>query len=310
MPTEITQSSCHFCGSGDGIEFIAVERMMGLGDSFVYRECKSCGSLQISDVPKNLSDYYPEQYYSFQPLSKSGFFRILLKKVRMWIFRNFGFFAPIYGYWLRKVNSKFSARIADIGCGSGQLLYELYCGGYCNLEGYDPFIPEDKQINPGLKLFKKKFENAEGKFDLIMMHHSFEHMANPAEILQECYEKLNLGGKLLIRCPIADAQVWKDKGNLWAQLDAPRHLVIPSVQGIKKLAEACGLKLEEVEFDSNEFQFWATELFERGEKLDREKISRYFSVEDLNALKNKALRYNQEGKGDQACFYFSRPIIA
>jgi 2-polyprenyl-3-methyl-5-hydroxy-6-metoxy-1,4-benzoquinol methylase len=310
MPTDNTHFCCHFCGSRDGLEFAAVERMLGLRDSFLYRECRSCSSIQISKTPENLADYYPKEYYSFQALSLSGPAKIILKKIRMLIFKNLKIFSPRYGYWLKKVNPKFDARIADIGCGSGQLLYELFCGGFENLEGYDPFISDDKQLETGLRLFKKGFGDAQGMFDLIMMHHSFEHMANPAGVLGDCFEKLNPGGKLLVRCPVADAQVWKDKGNLWAQLDAPRHLVIPSVQGMIKLAEVCGLILEEVEFDSDGFQFWATELFERGERLDREKVGKYFSKKDLMYLEKKALRYNLEGKGDQACFYLSKPVIA
>lgn len=282
--------------------------MLEMGDTFHYRECQTCGSIQISEVPSNLSDFYPKGYYSFEELSRSNWIKRILKLFRMMGFRYLGLFPPIYGYWLKKANPSFKARIADVGCGSGQLIYELSLGGYLRLEGYDPFIPKDKKISNRAFLYKKGIEEARGKFDLIMMHHAFEHMANPEEVLKTCYNKLNSGGKLLVRCPVTDSQVWKDKGNLWVQLDAPRHLVIPSVKGMRILSQKVGLNLDEVEFDSNGFQFWGTSLYETGEKLDLKKLGQYFSTEELKKLEKKALQYNQEGKGDQACFYFSKPL--
>ncbi|TDQ17190.1 methyltransferase family protein [Algoriphagus boseongensis] len=308
MPIEENSSICPFCKGTDLLSFSAQERMLGLGDTFHYNTCTSCASIQISEVPSKLSDFYPKEYYSFEELSRSNWIKRTLKLFRMIGFRYLGLFPPIYGYWLRKINPDFNARIADVGCGSGQLIYELSLGGYSRLEGYDPFIPKDKKISDRVFLFKKGIEEADGKFDLIMMHHAFEHMANPEEVLNTCFAKLNPGGKLLVRCPVSDSQVWKEKGNLWVQLDAPRHLVIPSVEGMRILSQKVGLNLDEVEFDSNGFQFWGTSLYEKGERLDLKKLSQYFSSEELKEFEKKALQFNKEGKGDQACFYLSKPL--
>jgi len=56
-----------------------------------------------------------------------------------------------------------------------------------------------------------------------MMHHAFEHMDDPKAMLKLCFDKLNPGGRLLIRTPVTDSEVWKEKRELWVQLDAPRH---------------------------------------------------------------------------------------
>ena len=137
-----------------------------------------------------------------------------------------------------------------------------------------------------------------------MLHHSFEHMDDPEEQLKVYFEKLKSGGKLLIRCTVTDGEVWKSKGPLWVQLDAPRHLVIPSLTGIKNLAEKAGFLLKEVAFDSTDIQFWGTKLYENGEKLDKNKIELYFNRAERKNMLKKATQYNREGKGDQACFYF------
>ena len=308
MPTDFSGKSCPYCGSYSHRTFTAEERMLGMGDQFSYLECRSCGSLQITEVPSNLGDYYPKNYYSFQGLSYSNTFVRVLKRIRMSAFRAFGIFSPIYGYWLKKNSISKSARIADVGCGNGQLLYELYCGGFQNLEGYDPFLENEIKVSPALTLFPKEINQANGIFDLIMMHHAFEHLADPKTALKACWEKLKPGGKLLLRLPVADAQVWKENGDLWVQLDAPRHLTIPTVKGLSFLAKEIGFKLDELEFDSSEFQFWGTELYAKGEKLNPELVDDLFSKEELKEMHKKALRYNQEGKGDQACFYFSKPV--
>lgn len=227
--------------------------------------------------------------------------------MRIFLWLGLKWVAPIYGYWLRKVHSSFSARIADVGCGNGQLLYELYAGGYKDLHGFDPFIEKELHITPGLKLWKKRIEESDLTFDLIMMHHSFEHMEDPGAILRACFEKLNPGGKLLIRCPVADAKVWKLNREFWVQLDAPRHLIIPSLKGLQAKAKETGFVLDEVEFDSSDFQFWATELYKRGFNLDESKTKTFLTAKDRKEFQEKALRYNQEGKGDQVCFYLSKP---
>lgn len=216
--------------------------------------------------------------------------------------------APMYGYWLRKVDPGFSGRIADVGCGNGQLLYELHCAGYRDLHGFDPYMDQSITLEKGLTLWKKRLEDSELNFDLIMLHHAFEHMEDPSTILKACRDKLSPGGILLIRCPVTDSAIWQEKRTTWVQLDAPRHLIIPSVRGLADLGSRLGFELGEVEFDSSEFQFWGTALYEKGVSLRFAKIFEHFTPEQLASWKEKALRYNQEGKGDQACFYLRRPV--
>lgn len=300
---------CKFCGSSELVKFSAQERMFASGEEFLYLECSSCGSIQIKDVPDNLSSYYSgSQYYSFVPLVRSGSLASLLKKIRLTLFLKLKLskFAPeVYGYWLQKVYTKLDASIADVGCGNGQLLYEMHAGGFKKLVGFDPFLPADVSIADGIELRSTDLASSQEKFDLIMYHHAFEHLVDPEQELITCYDKLNPKGRLLLRLPVADAQVWKDKRELWVQLDAPRHLGIPSVSGLKHLAGKCGFEVEELEFDSTEFQFWGTELYEAGLPLDLHHRER-FSDQQILEFKQKALRYNQEGKGDQICMYLQR----
>ena len=304
-----THSKCKFCHSDRLKLFEATERMLGLGGEFHYSECLTCGSLQLEDLIDDFSPFYPKNYYSFSSLRRSTSSVKLLKFLRMKFFMLTGMkkMAPLYGYWLRKLKPGFSDTIADIGCGNGQLLYELSVSGFSDLHGFDPFIERTEVISPSLKLWKKRLEDSDLTFDVIMMHHSFEHMEDPEAILASCYEHLNPGGKLLIRCPVADAEVWKTKNSLWVQLDAPRHLIIPTLDGMNQVADRVGFILKEIEFDSSDFQFWGTLLYENGQRLDHSKINSYLDPKERDELQQKALRFNREGKGDQACFYLVKP---
>lgn len=309
MPIDLAYT-CRYCHSTQGTNFLATERMLGMGGEFNYTSCNSCGSIQLSSIPEDLGPYYPRDYYSFGVLQPSGLLRNLLKKIRIRAYFATGlkfFLPPFGGSWLKKLSLNFTDRIADVGCGNGQLLYELHVSGFKNLHGFDPFLENESQLSAGLKLWNTEFGQTDLYFDVVMLHHSFEHMADPEQVLKTCFERLNPGGRLLVRCPVADAKVWKEKQSLWVQLDAPRHLTIPSTQGFVAVAQRCGFEIQEVVFDSTAFQFWGTALYEQGEKLDSKKNRTYFSEKQLKEWEQDAIQYNQEGVGDQACFFCVKP---
>lgn len=309
MPIDLAYR-CHYCHSTEHQTFLATERMLGLGGEFTYATCTACGSVQLVTIPKDHGPYYPSDYYSLGRLQPSGTLRNFLKKIRMRAFLATGhsFFAPRFGgYWLKKLRPKLTDRIADVGCGNGQLLYELHVSGFVEGHGFDPYLEKTEQIASGLKLWKQELAQTDLKFDVVMLHHSFEHLADPEAVLNTCFDRLNPGGRLLVRCPVTDAEQWKTKQALWVQLDAPRHLSIPSTHGFMLAAKRAGFVLQEILFDSTGFQFWGTALYEKGEKLDRSKINTHFSPQQLREWEQLALQYNKEGKGDQACFFCIKP---
>src|SRR5690606_17617266 len=90
------------------------------------------------------------------------------------------------------------------------------------------------------------------QFDLIMFHHSLEHMAEPRQVFTEVARLLRPGGTVLIRVPVAGAYAWRQYGANWVQLDAPRHLFIPSAGGMKLLGEAVGFQVTKTIYDSTD----------------------------------------------------------
>jgi len=302
---------CKICQYSNKPSFHSVKEMMfGSGVPFDYLECTDCGAVSLIDPPADMRPYYADAYYSYYGLVSSPLWKNLLKKIRLSLYFKFNINPPIYGEWLKLANAKKNHRIADIGCGNGQILYEMNACGFQNLEGYDPFIAEDVVVNKSLAIYKREVLDiiADGSFDIIMMHHSFEHMDRPQEIVDKSYKLLKPGGLLLIRIPVADAQVWEDYGVHWVQLDAPRHFFIHTKKSMAILAEEAGFETERVVFDSTAFQFWGSELYKAGISLQEGKDLKMFTSKQLNAWENQAKLLNTQQKGDQACFYLRKKM--
>jgi len=312
--------TCRICENKENNRtFVAREMMFGFRDDFNYFECEKCGCVQIKDVPENLGKYYPTNYYSFQ---KAGALKSFLR--RQWAFYSY------HGWGLiglsmsvvlgknqavesvKRANIPKDIAILDIGCGSGDLLLLLHSLGFTNLTGTDPFLAENIAYKNGVKVWKKDISEISQKYDLIMSHHSFEHMRDPAKTLTHVLRLLNPGGLLIVRVPIAGTYAWKTYGVNWVQLDPPRHIFLPTVRSMEALSTKVGLKLGQIIYESNEFQFWGSEQYSHDIPLRDPRSLAPLSKQAMAHLKMRkyrarAAKLNAQGQGDSACFYFHKP---
>lgn len=316
---------CRICGNADNNSvYTAAEMMFGTREEFDYFECSSCGTVQIARIP-DLSLFYPDNYYSFETATEDGLrLRIgrflahaYLRAAKGGPAAALPFLAKAFpsldielgfldmGLGLASVlRSRIGpdCRILDVGSGDGKLLGVLADLGFKSLLGADAFISADRILPGGVRILKRELKDVEGEFDLIMFHHSFEHLTDPAGTLRTVGDKLSKGGRCLIRIPIA-SHAWEKYGTNWVGLDPPRHLHLFSERAFRSLAEREGFAVEDVTYDSTSFQFCGSEQYQRGIPLFADgHAPLQFTRRQLGEWKREARRLNAEGRGDQAAF--------
>ena len=307
-------TACRICGNSQGnTAYQAREMMFGLGDTFDYFQCPQCECLQIREFPQDMTRYYPEGYYSLS--TNDSLFRrcvkVPLKRLRdQYIFSARGLPGKLLSLLvpnptlqvLKRIPLKKESRILDVGSGRGFILESLKNAGFKNVLGIDPYLKQDLQYD-GVTIFKRSLKNIEGAWDLIMFHHSFEHLPDPLEILKTTHKLLTKEGLCLIRIPIVSSYAWEHYKTSWAQLDAPRHFFLHSTKSLELLAAKTGFKIEDIIYDSTEFQFWASEQYKKGIPLQS---GCSFSLWKLRSLRRQAEELNRQRQGDQAAFYLRK----
>lgn len=311
---------CRVCSieAGGAAVLHVPEMMIGTRESFEYFHCIRCGSLSIVEIPENLGWYYKQDYYSFNGLrdsnSASSIFRSRMRKRRIrgrlgssnLMDRIAHHLRPVHFHWMFQGSMDLNSRILDVGCGSGKLLHEMSHYGFSDLTGIDPFLPKEIELFKGNpKLLRKKMEDLHSShYDIVMLHHAFEHMEQPEVALTEVCRLLSPNGKVLIRVPVSDSYAFRKYGRFWNQIDAPRHLFVPSVSGMYALAKSAGLKVEKLDYDSNGFHLSSSEAYMQGRTLmeAREMSSNYRK----SSFQHLAKYLNTINDGDQACFWLSK----
>lgn len=325
-PEQGHPNTCRICGThADQPVYRVREMMYGLREEFLYFQCVQCGCLQMMEFPEDMAKFYPEGYLSFA----SDPARLYRTPVERWARRMRDSYAALGrgfpGRWidrlypapgdlktLARVPLTRRSRILDVGCGSGTLLYLLHEAGFRNLLGVDPHIDRDRTYGNGLRILRREIHDAEGAWDLVMFHHSFEHMSDPGRVLQSVSKLLAPDGYCLIRIPVVSSFAWENYGVHWVQLDAPRHLFLHSLDSLRTLALKEHFHLEDMVFDSDAFQFWGSEQYRKGIPLRSERsysvdpAQSMFTREQMEAFQERAGQLNREARGDQAVFYLKK----
>jgi SAM-dependent methyltransferase len=303
-----TNAVCPACGCAEGFtDFTAREMQFGSREEFTYRECTRCSSLHIATVPADLARFYPADYYAFEalPPSRRAFgwgYRLMTRwliaspdpiarlAARGLSYRRYAFFQ-----WARMCGVRLDAKILDVGCGSGGLLRRMQQFGFTRLSGVDPYAPEEVHED-GFDIVRSERPPLGERYRLVMMHHVLEHLADPLQGLAAARDRLEPGGLILVRVPIAGSFIHRKYGADWFHLDAPRHLVIPSVQGMQFLAQRARLRVVKSGFDGGEPSFLMSESYRRdipariAPRPNRATRVRY---------RRWARRLNSQGEGDQ-----------
>lgn len=317
---------CRICQTeNEQAELLAKETMYGGKDRYAYFECFNCGCIQQVSIIADPSAHYANKYYSLSNHHKRSteWLKLYLHRLRASTYFNSAssigkvlnlFFAtPDIPDWVINTGIQFEEKMLDVGTGSGELLYQLARLGFRHLDGVDPFASHDVCIRGlGINIKKAQLHDIKSCYDLVMFHHSFEHLDDPLGTLAKAAQLTKPGKQLLIRIPVAGGYAWRTYGLDWIQFDAPRHIFLHTKKSIEILAEKTGLVLERVEYDSKAFQFWGSEQSKLGIPLFSDESHAVkkgvFSNQQIAHWERQSEELNAKRDGDQACFYLRKPL--
>jgi len=316
---------CILCGNTTGNQLYTVKELQfGLAEYFEYQLCGACGSMQLQNVPTDLSRYYPnEDYYSFKLAMHIRKKPDLLRKIKagyllfgknkiLGSLLSIGYKMPEQYEWMKCAGAKYTDAILDVGTGNGSLLAKLFQIGFENVTGIDPFINSSHDYG-AVKIVKKDIYAVEEQYNLVMMHHSLEHMPEPLKVLKQAMKITKPGGCVLVRVPIMGNYGWQRYGLYWCGIDAPRHLFIPSAKEIKRLGERAGFIVEKFYYDSADYNIWACEQYKKGMPLHDPKSyminakESMFTKEDIRGFRAILKEEDQKENGDSAVICLRKP---
>jgi SAM-dependent methyltransferase len=169
-----------------------------------------------------MNNYYDQNYFTWQ--KKAG---------KYGASQDIRYYMP----FLKK-----SDTVLDFGCGGGYLLsalpVKMRYGADINPEALK--IARENGITTflGLQKIPKSL-----KVNVIISHHTLEHVENPAEILRALRQHLKPGGKLVVIVPIDD---WRNQKKYTRQ-DINKHLYTWTPLLLGNLFITCGYALKQVD---------------------------------------------------------------
>ena len=131
--------------------------------------------------------------------------------------------------------------IVDFGCGTGGFMSSLKKKKY-NVVGVDSNKKARyKCLEKKLTTFKS-IKDFKENIDAITFWHSFEHVSNPNEILNQIINQSKNNLTVVIALPNYRSFDAQHYGAFWAAYDVPRHRFHYSQIGIKKLMKSHGFE--------------------------------------------------------------------
>lgn len=154
-----------------------------------------------------------------------------------------------YGRYLARL-SQFGVKkssLLEIGCGNGFFLEQAIDQGYQSVRGVEPSIQAAAQAKPPVRPhivcdIMRPGLFAPEQFDVICMFQVFDHIAEPAALLESCWQVLRPGGLALClnhNIGALSAQILKEHSPI---IDI-EHTYLYTPRTISRLWAACGFSI-------------------------------------------------------------------
>jgi SAM-dependent methyltransferase len=137
----------------------------------------------------------------------------------------------------------------ELGCGTGRFLERLRAAGWHGpLAGveYSAEVAADTSVRLGIPVAAGTVEDADLGADplgLLVLRHVIEHLRDPGAALVRARGALRSDGVLYLATPDARALSAAVFGRYWWGYEVPRHIVVFSRDGLRRLVEAHGFRV-------------------------------------------------------------------
>ncbi len=229
----MTGARCVVCGAPTTPAFHTTDRNRRLSaESFSYRRCRQCQTLELSPVPDELGRYYPPEYYSLPQTREELALVAASERYKL------DLLAPVAP----------RGRLIEIGPAIGAFAVHASDAGYeTSVIEMDPECCRFLRDVIGIEVHETADPapalREHGPFDVIAMWQVLEHLADPREVLGAAADALAPGGVLAIAVPNPDALQFRVFGARWTHVDAPRHLSLITSQTLVSVGANLGLEV-------------------------------------------------------------------
>lgn len=197
---------------------------------FHYLHCERCGLFRLDNVPDNLGDYYPNDYYALPSLERldeiasANLFKIDTIK-RFMPKGKLLEIGPAYGVFaLQAKQAGYQVDVIEMDERCCEHLAEVVgVNAICSASPHDVLVTLTSH-------------------DVIALWHVIEHIPDPWKLMQAAAENIAPNGILVLAAPNPDAWQFHVMGKQWPHLDAPRHLYLLPVQALTEYAQTLGLE--------------------------------------------------------------------
>jgi SAM-dependent methyltransferase len=225
---------CPACSSTSTVaSYVVPDHEYDVGYTAEYSLCEACGTLRQTPIPdlETLATFYPERYHSF---GASGLLARLKDNARLRRLRSF--LASDRGV------------ILDYGCGDGRFIKHAAAStSGLVFWGYEMAArkKEDVTHDGRVTIIHGSVDDLLSVLppcDVVTMNHVIEHLPDPLAVLSALHGRMNAGATMEGQTPAADSLERKVFRSRWSGFHAPRHTVVFSRTGLKRMLTTAGFQ--------------------------------------------------------------------
>lgn len=219
------QVNCPLCKANDALEIMSVYDWYNFnGGPFTFVRCQECGLTYLNPRPSG-SELLTYNHTMWERWSVTEESRDLIGSPELALQT----YPEIIDELIKRKPEK--GKLLEVGSGQGGFLKA------CQMQGWDVYGLDISEECIAYVRNKHGIKNAlvadlldagyvDNQFDVVILNHLIEHLANPQEYIKEIHRILKPTGILCISTPNIDGQSAKIFGKYWQGLFVPLHLVL------------------------------------------------------------------------------------